>query len=198
MVSSYPVSEEGAGRHTHMAVALGGVRLLIIRDEAGLPSIQARAEEVERHLDEARALGSGEFRPEHVDGTNAVVFRGVAGRQAIVVTSVTGRDAVAYQRRSGRRVTPDVLAQYWADLLNDYWAIYFLGGPPRRLVDLHEGEALESLYQAAKRTAQGGAEGVDSAARQLPRAALQHLERLATTVPVEFRASGSHEQESKP
>ncbi len=196
-LSSHPVTEEGAGRHTHVTVELGGAPLLILRDEAGLASIQVRADQVARRLDEARALDGGEFRAELAVGTDAVVYRSVAGSRALVIASVTGRDADAYQRRSGRRVTPDLLAEYWAALLNDYWSIYVLARPPRRLVGLHEGEALESLYQAVKQAAEG-AKAVESAVQQLPRAALQHLERLAAVVPVEFRASGGHEQKSEP
>lgn len=197
-LSRYAVSEEGAGGHTHVAVALAGVPLLILRDEGKYASIGVRAEDVVRRLTQARGLAEGEFRAAHVGVSDAVVFRDSSKRPELVVLSVSAVDAHAYQKRSGRLVTPDDLAAYWADLLNDYWDLFVRAKPPRRLVNLHEGEALSTLYRIASEASGKGDERLASAVQRLPQPALHHLQRLAAAVPLEFGGGASVEEGRKP
>ena len=61
LVSFYPVQEERAGGHQHMALTLSGLEVLLLRDEGAFPSMQARALEVTQRLDAAWTQGDGTF-----------------------------------------------------------------------------------------------------------------------------------------
>lgn len=177
-----PVREEGAGGHTHLAVEFGGVPLLIFRDEGQYPSVNDRGREVARHLEDARRLGNGEFRPVHVNGVDSVVFSHDFNTQLSIV-SVSNRDAYAYDVRSERRVSPETLAAYWSALLNDYWAIAVKRHPPNELVRLHKGDALALLFDVI---ANDGVQNLDLAVERLPYSVREHLENLAFAVPDDF------------
>ena len=175
----------------------GSLRIFVLRDEGGYASIEDRAWTVAQGLEDARRLGRGEFLSVHTGGADTVVFRPNPSQEEVRVLSVTRRDARAYGIRSGRRVTPDLLAAYWSALLNDYWAIAFEQTPPSRTVSIHEGEALTKLYQAVVRSSENGAQNLGSVAQQLPRDARRHLDRLAAVVPVDFSEERGHEAEER-
>ncbi len=188
-----PHPEERAGHHVHLVLALDGLELLVLRDEGGYPSIESRGRAVIERLGEAWAAGRGRFTAQRVGSGAQVVFRaGTAEgtQQTILVLKVSTGDARAYELRSGRGVTPDLLARYWADLLSDFGAVS-RGERPERLLALHEGEALAVLREALARlgepdrTLGAAAEGVPSSTRH-------HLLRLAQTVPMEYGQGGAH------
>ncbi len=189
--SSESLLEEATGGHRHQAVTLSGIRVLVLRDEGRYATVAIRAEAVVRRLEQARSLGAGVFRPIRVGGVDAVVFHGRNAPRDVVIVSMSARDARAYQTRSGRPVSRALLAAYWSALLSDYWSIAVLGEPPRRLVGLHEGEALRTLFSL--RGASGDAPRPFKAAVQsLPRPARDHLSQLAGTVPRSFFAPHPH------
>ena len=70
------------------------------------------------------------------------MLSGGHGTRPVVIVFVSEDDAYTYQRRSGHRVTPELLAAYWSTLLSDYWPIMIADEPPARLTSLHEGEVL--------------------------------------------------------
>ena len=177
-----PVHEEGAGGHTHLAVEFGGVPLFILRDEGQYASINDRGIAVARHLEDARRLGDGEFRPVHVNGVDSVVFSHDSNTRLPIVF-VSNRDAYAYDVRSERRVSPEILAAYWSALLNDYWAIAVKRHPPDELVSLHNGDALALLFEVI---ANDGVQNLDLAVERLPYSIREHLEDLAFAVPGDF------------
>ena len=181
---SFP--EKQAGHHLHFALALSGVKLIILRDEAGHSSVEDRARDVALRLEVARARGDGVFHPVLGGRQATVAFRGGPGQQTLAVLTVTAGDAQAYERRSGRRVDPNLLAAYWADLLTDFWAIN-LGKPPSRLLALHDGDSLGLLYQALKNTEDEGGLRIEEAAKRLTSSVQHHLERLASAVPSDYR-----------
>ena len=190
--SSESLLEEAAGGHRHRAVTLSGIRVLVLRDEGRYATVAVRAEAVVRRLEQARSLGAGVFRPIRVGGVDAVVFHGRDAPRDVVIVSISARDARAYQTRSGRPVRPALLAAYWSDLLSDYWSIAVLGEPPRQLVGLHEGEALQTLFRL-RGTGGEGKRPFKAAVQSLPRPARDHLSQLAGTVPRGFSAPHPHE-----
>ncbi len=187
-----PFREPGAGRHHHSAVNLAGVRLLILRDEGSFASVATRADAVVRRLERAASAGAGAFHPDYATGRDAVMFYGRSSYRPMMILKISHADADAYQRRSGRGVSPALLAAYWSDLLSDYWSIAVNGATPTRLEDLHEGEALQALYEQWKTSRATTTARLADAARLLPRREQQHLLRLATTVPHDFLINGSH------
>ncbi len=191
--SAYPLLEARGGGHFHVVLALDGLDLLVLRDEGGYASIETRGRAVIERLQEAWAAGRGRFRAQPAASGAQVVFRDgaeEAKQQMIRVLTVSARDAHAYELRSGRSVTPDLLARYWADLFSDFWAVAH-GEPPERLLTLHEGEALRVLREAlAQLDEPDGTLG--AAAELVPSSTRHHLERLARTVPVEYGNGGAH------
>ena len=187
-----PFREPGAGRHHHSAVNLAGVRLLILRDEGSFSSVATRADAVVRRLERAASAGEGAFHPDHAAGRDSVMFYGRNTYRPMMILKISHVDAHAYQQRSGRAVSPTLLAAYWSDLLSDYWSIAVNGATPTRLSDLHEGEALEALYEQWKTSSETETARLADAARLLPGQEQKHLLRLATTVPHDFLINGSH------
>ncbi len=191
--TSHPLHEARAGGHLHVALALGGLDLLVLRDEGGYASVETRGRAVVERLREAWAVGRGRFQVQHAASGAQVVFH--AGpderkQQTIRVLTVSAGDARAYELRSGRRVTPDLLAGYWADLLSDFWAMAH-GEPPERLLALHEGEALGVLHEALMRLDEPDGT-LRAAAELLPSSTRHHLERLTQALPLEYGPGGAH------
>jgi hypothetical protein len=179
------VPEEAAGDHQHIYVTLLGAPILILRDEGRFQSVEERGMAVVRNLEEAIRLGDGGFRFLHTNGVDQVVFHSADLQQVPIITLDPG-DIYAYDVRSESRVTSDVLAAYWAALLNDFWAISVQHRPPSRLVNLHRGAALKLLYEVVNTTNADDRENLESAIAGLPVEIQGHLERLATAVPDDF------------
>jgi len=195
--TSMSVNEEGAGGHQHQAITFGNIKLLILRDEGTYSSVSARVVSVERRLQEARSIGKGIFKAGHtVGGVHTVVFQAQDGREIVIITA-SKRDAQTYQARSGRYVNSDILADYWSDLLTDFWLIIFQAAEPTRLNNLHEGEALMELFKQLTEVKNGGAKQLTEVVRTLPRKVQKHLELLAATVPREFGSNSKHETEEQ-
>ena len=191
--TAYPHPEERSGHHVHLVLALDGLDLLVLRDEGGHPSIESRGRAVIERLGEAWAAGRGRFTVQHVGSGVQVVFRAGTDQetqQTILVLKVSTGDAIAYERRSGRGVTPDLLARYWADLLSDFGAVS-RGETPKRLLALHEGEALAVLREAFAHLGEGD-RTLGAAAEGVPSSTRHHLLRLAQTVPMEYGHGGAH------
>jgi hypothetical protein len=186
LASFFPVAEDRAGDHAHVAVALGGVEVLVLRDEASYRSIADRAEALAAQLEAVRARGDGEFRYASVGGKDAVVFRRASDQAQVVMTSVTSRDARAYEIRSARKVSTTLLARYWADLLNDYWSIAVAHAAPRRLTGLRDGEALTSLFRALESDTADDRRHVQTRIGMLPNSVQHRLQQLARTVPMDY------------
>ncbi len=186
-----PVSEEAAGHHQHVYVTLNGLPILILRDEGGFRTVENRGEAVARNLEDVIRMGEGRFEVLHANKAKVVMYQGAGIREVPIVT-VNRRDAYAYDVRSERRVTSDLLAAYWAALLNDYWAIAFLQRPPTRLTNLHRGDALVLLFELVYRTGFDEPVNLGLVAQQLPGAILGHLERLAQAIPDDFDSSPEH------
>ena len=195
-INSEPMKEPGSGRHHHQVLTLSGIRLFLLRDEGGYPTVTARARAVVDRLRAASAMDGGQFQPVHVAGSDAVMFTVTGTTQTVIVVSVSAQDASAYQRRSGRRVTPDLLAAYWSDLLTDYWSLALDGRPPVRLAKLHEGEALQELYDGLDTSIKDDADRLAGAFQSLPKQEREHLLRLATSVPRDFKATDEHARET--
>lgn len=195
-LDSEPLKEPGSGRHHHQVITLSGIRLFVLRDEGGYPSVTARARAVVDRLRAASAMDDGQFQPIHVAGSDAVMFTATRTTRTVIVVSVSAQDASTYQRRSGRRVTPDLLAAYWSDLLTDYWSLALDGRPPVRLAKLHEGEALQELYDGLDTSIKDDAERLAGAFQSLPKQEREHLLRLATSVPRDFKATDEHARET--
>ena len=177
--------EEAAGGHDHVYVALSRVPILVLRDEGRFQSIEDRARAVASNLDAARRIGQGRFRRSHANGVDLVVYHSANLREVPIVT-VNRHDAYAYDVRSERRVSVDLLADYWSALLNDYWAIVFQQRPPNRLTRLHRGDALTLLFDVVNSTTDDGPQSLGLAVQQLPGSVQRHLERLAIAVPDDF------------
>ncbi len=140
---------------------------------------------VVRNLEEAIRLGNGGFRFLRTNGVDQIVYHS-ADLQQVPIITLDSSDVSAYDVRSEIRVTPYVLAAYWAALLNDYWAISVLHRPPTRLTNLHRGAALMLLYEVVNTAASNQREDLELAIAELPVEIQGHLERLATAVPDDF------------
>jgi len=184
--SAEPFEETAADGHRHRVITLSGMQLFVLRDEGQYPSVAARGNAVVNRLEEAASFGSGTFQSVHIAGKDAVMFSERHGVRAVVIVSVSEHDAYTYQRRSGRRVTAGLLAAYWSALLSDYWSIAITDEPPARLTSLHEGEALQALYdRLAASDASDGSKRAGTL-QSLPHQERDHLFRLTTEVPHDF------------
>ena len=183
-----PFEEAAAGGHHHRVLTLSGMQLFVLRDEGQYPSVAARGNAVVSRLEEAASLGRGMFQPAHIAGRDAVIFSEREGLRSVVIVSVSVHDAYTYQRRSGRRVSPELLAAYWSALLSDYWSIVIIDEPPARLTSIHEGDALQALYERFAASGASERSQPGDILRSLPRQEREHLFRLATTLPPKFKA----------
>ena len=179
------VAEEASGGHLHAFVTLDELPILILRDEGHFSSVQERGKAVARNLGNAVAKGEGRFEVVHVSGEDRVVYQ--SSRQGgLPIVSVTRRDVHAYDVRSEPRVTADLLAAYWAALLNDYWAITFFQQPPSELAKLHRGDALMLLFRLVNESPSAEPLNLGMAVQQLPGVVRRHLQNLAQAVPDDF------------
>ncbi|GMR05442.1 MAG: hypothetical protein BMS9Abin25_0017 [Gammaproteobacteria bacterium] len=185
------LKEPGSGEHHHQVITLSGIRLFILRDEGSYSSLTERAKAVADRLSIASAK-DGKFHPDHVAGSDAVMFTATGATQSVMIVAVSALDAHAYQRRSGRRITQDLLAAYWSDLLTDYWSLAFGGRPPDRLAKLHEGEALQELYDGLDKSIKNDVDRMTGAFQSLPKQERDHLLKLAVSVPADFDAADEH------
>ncbi len=194
-IKSEEIQESGSGHHRHQVITLSGIRLFILRDEGSYSSLSVRAESVANRLSIASA-NDGEFHPDHVAGNDAVMFTATGATQSVMIVSVSPQDAHAYQLRSGRPITQDLLADYWSDLLTDYWTLALAGRPPERLARLHEGEALQELYEGLDKSIKNDASRLTGAFQSLPEQEQEHLLKLAVSVPGDFNAIDKHTGET--
>ncbi len=185
------VAEEAAGGHLHAYVTLNGLPILILRDEGGFQSVERRGETVASNLEKAMGIGDGHFRVQHEKGKKLVIYQGADLREVPIIT-INRRDVRAYDVRSERRLNSDILAAYWAALLNDYWAIALLHRAPSRLVNLHRGDALMLLFELVNQPESAEQTDLGAAVQQLPGTIQRHLERLARAVPDDFDTSPEH------
>ena len=189
--SAEPFEEAAADGHHHRLIALSGMQLFVLRDEGQYPSVAARGSAVVSRLEEAASFGSGMFQSVRIAGKDAVMFSERNGVRAVVIISVSEDDAYTYTRRSGRRVTPGLLAAYWSALLSDYWSIAITDEPPARLTSLHEGEALQVLYSRLAASGESDHSKQGGTLQSLPHQEREHLLRLATEVPHDFNTTRS-------
>lgn len=191
-INSELLEEFGSGGHHHQVITLSGIRLFVLRDEGAFPTVEARVNAVTDHLSIASTMHDGQFRPAHVAGSDAVVFAVPGTSQTITIVSVSAQDASAYQRRSGRWVDPELLAAYWSDLLTDYWSLALGNQPPDRLSALHEGEALQELYNALDTSIDNNTDRLAGAFQSLTKQERDHLSQLALSVPHAFSSINEH------
>jgi len=187
-----PFQETGSGHHHHNAVNLAGVRLLVIRDEGLFPSVETRATAIAKRLEQTVSMGKGSFHPGSSATSSKVMFYERNANKPVLILNVSHSDAYAYQLRSGRAVTPALLAAYWSDLLSDYWSIAINQSAPDRLSALHEGEVLNALYDQWGKSNKTEPVQLADAVQLLPRQQQQHLSSLAITVPHDFLISDPH------
>ncbi len=187
-----PFSESGAGQHHHSVVTLAGVQVLVLRDEGSFSSVAARAGVIVKQLNRAASLGPGRFRADHSPAGDSVMFQGKDVQNPLFVLKVSSSDAMAFRRRSGRAVTPALLAGYWSDLLSDYWSVAISRTAPVRLSDVHEGQALGALSEQWEKSGEARETRLVDAVRLLPRQTQQHLRDLATTIPRDYKPGDTH------
>lgn len=181
-----PFQESASGHHHHQAITLAGVNLLVLRHKGEFNSIKSRANAAVTQLQFAVASGKGMFKSNTIKGNHAVLFYRQNTSQPIYILSISTADANAYQRRSGREVSPTLLAAYWSSILSDYWSIAVNDVQPARLADVHEGEALSDLYQQWITPPVISTTRLQDVVRLLSSQTQQHLQHLATMVPRDF------------
>jgi hypothetical protein len=181
-----PYEEADAGGHRHSVITLSGIQLFVFRDEGQYSSIAARGIAIVNRLEEAASLGSGTFRPVHIDGKDAVMFFDRHGAHAVVIVSVSEDDAYTYERRSARKVTPELLSAYWSALLSDYWSIAIADESPAKLTNIHEGEALQALHDRLTASGTENRPKLEGILDSLSQQQQEHLLRLSTGIPHEF------------
>jgi hypothetical protein len=149
LFSGSPYREGSEDRAAQAAVTIGGIAVLIVRDEAGFSSPLARARAVAQTLNSLTASTSGRFGVRAGGRDSKVIFESPDGA-ATEVVSVSPADVAASRVGGHRQVSSGTLASFWAALLNDYWAVGVTGKPPRDLIDSRGGQALERLARAVR------------------------------------------------
>ncbi len=191
--AAYPFEEPGAGHgggHQHYAVAVSGVRTLILRSEAGHRTMQERAAGITAELNRAVRAPEGRFFASQAPEPT-VWYRPGPADPPVRILRVDPGDVVAYQSRSLGEVSSERLAAYWAALLNDYTALFLFRRPPRDLAGLHFGETLERLYEELSSASKSDEPGMAQASTlalldHLAADDKEHLLELAVRVPAEF------------
>lgn len=194
--SAFPFEEGSAtghrhaSEHVHYAVALEGVPLLIVRSEAGHPSVATRANEIAGALNRAVLGGEGSFVTSSSSAGAGVWFRPSSGASPILVLPVSRGDVIAWQRRSLGAVSAQRLASYWAALLNDFTRVFIHRQPPTAIADLHLGDSLQSIYREMTSSEEHsrGNQSIPRIVDHLTTEEKDHLLELATRVPAEFDA----------
>lgn len=179
--------DENAGDGQRLYVAVLGAPVLILGSRGQHRSVEDRGAAIVRSLDEAVRLGDGGFRLLRTGDVVQVVYHSAKLREIPIIT-LDRQDTDDYGMRSKRRITAEVLAAYWAALLNDYWAIAVQHRAPSRLVKLRDGVALKDFFERVHTTDAGQDASVELAGEQLQPELRQQLERLASTVPDDYRA----------
>ncbi|MEQ8483933.1 MAG: hypothetical protein RIB46_06190 [Pseudomonadales bacterium] len=167
-------------------LTLSGLPILVVRERGAYASTALRTRALADRLTRLMSVGDGRFDA-RISGTAASVVFVTAGGEAHPVLEATAADASAYDRRSVARVTPTLLGRYWAAVLEDFIGLAVRGREPRRLDDLHQGDAIVLLYRGmrAVRDADGGT-AMATASTYLPGPVRQHLAGLAGSVPEDF------------
>ena len=80
--------------------------------------------------------------------------------------------------------------------MSDYWSLALDGQAPVRLAGLHEGEALQELFDGLDTSVTNTADRLTGALQSLPVQEQEHLSRLATSVPRDFEAIDEHAGET--
>lgn len=189
LFDAQPLAEQGAGGHQHAGVTLGGVTLMVLRDEAGYASVSSRAQAVASRLDQTARQHRGQFQAMSDDKPTPGVYFVDSADPPRLILKVLPNDAYAYAARSRRRVTPRILADYWAALLNDYSALSLQNQAPSRIAKPGKDDALQLLYRSLDKThisVTADPQQLSQAVAQLPVTAQRRLDSLARSVPEGF------------
>ncbi|MAT65617.1 MAG: hypothetical protein CMQ43_03085 [Gammaproteobacteria bacterium] len=172
------------------ALTLGGLPILILRDRGSYASTALRARVLADRLARLMSVGDGRFEASVSDMSASIVFVATGG-ETHPVLEATAADALAYDRRSVARVTPTLLGRYWAAVLEDFTGLAVRGREPRRLDDLHQGDAIVLLDRAMRAVRDAdGRTTMATASTYLPGPVRQHLAGLAGSVPEDFERLG--------
>jgi len=185
--SLHAASGDGTGDRQRVYVAVLGAPVLTLAGKGRYRSVEDRGAAIVQSLDEAVRLGDGGFRMLRTDDVVQVVYHSAKLREVPIIT-LDRQDIDDYGIRSKRRITAEVLAAYWAALLNDYWAISVQHRAPSRLVNLRDGAALKQFFERVHATDAGQEKNAGLADQQMQPELRQQLERLASAVPDDYRA----------
>ncbi len=195
--SAYPFVESRLGHaysHHHYALAVRDLPILILRSEAGYPTIADRAKEITTLLNQMIYEQPDGYFFASSEPTASVWYRSGTSDQALPIVTVERGDVIAYQRRSLGVVSSDRLAAYWSALLNDFTQLLVFRREPSHLMKLHLGEPLSRIYdEIHSPTAVENQSSIDEATMMLKvfdhltGEDKEHLLELATRVPVEFQ-----------
>lgn len=186
--SAFPFEETGAGHHQHYVIGLGDIPIIVLRSEAGFPTVGDRAHATAEALNRAATEGLSLTALHH-----GVVARTAAGATSEVLKVGRG-DVIALQRRSAGRVVAERVASYWAAILSDYMDVAS-GREPRRLTAFGI-ESVQALYRELVRGSQQSSpsgpvspDRIAAAIDRLPGDDRQALIELAGYVPTQFRSA---------
>lgn len=185
MFSALAFEEAAAGHHQHYALALGDVPVIILRDEAGFPTVGERAQAAADVLNRAAAGTSTLF------ASRGALFAQMPNGAAAQVLKIEHADVIGLQRRSVGRIASDRVGAYWAALLGDYVDLAS-GREPRRLVS-HGISGVQMLYRELSPVSDGSAtissDALRAAIDRLPGDDREALIDLAGYIPAKFRPS---------
>jgi hypothetical protein len=170
-----------------VATEIGPVLVLSGRGDAASPG--ERAARVATQLN--TLLQASASRPVRIDMQDAPP-RVIAEGATIVTVGPEDAEGMArgWDGLPGARVTPPVLARYWAALLNDYIGLFGQRARPNRIIELTpRGRVLLDLYADAER--RGGSTGVGmTIVSTLSPDRADSLRRLGYSGPEAGRSSG--------
>jgi len=186
--STYPFEEASAGDHQHQVIALAEVPIIILRSEAGFPTIADRARAA------VEALNRWAADPSSIEGSHHGVVARTAGGRKIEILKVVRGDVIGLQRRSVGPIDAGRVGAYWASLLGDY-ADLAAGREPTRLTSFGI-RSVQTLHREVMRTKSSGVstdlllEAVD----RLPSGDRLQLVELAGSLPARFRSTEEHHE----
>jgi hypothetical protein len=186
----FPAVVPGQSTTRHALVATELSPLLLLSGAAESGSVAARAAQVAQRLNALASVAASQ------PVTLSVLSgppRIVAGGHDEAVVTVTEEDAAGFAQpwAGGRRGTPQLLAEYWAALLQDYLLLFAQRDRPYRTLELRaEGEVFTKLHGDAVRLAGVGGGVPMHLVSPLDPAVGEALKRLALSLPVERRATG--------